>query len=212
MVHRLRNRNRALESEQTMEKSIIIWGAYPQYCKSEKEAIEWIVLEKEKNRCLCISKHLLDCRPYHEFLEKITWEKSSLRKWLNSTFLLTAFSPKEREKVLLSHVKNPTEDTQDHIFILNHDEVEKYFEFKERGAQTTAYARLQGAWFANEDCEDKNKGTWWLRYYGEEYEEAEGEDEFISCVNFDGYIECAAEEVTGVRCCVRPAFWLKTDC
>lgn len=194
-----------------MDKSKIILGTYSQCCKSEKEPIEWIVLKKENNRCLCISKYLLDCRQYHEFLKEITWEKCTLRQWLNSKFLLTAFSPEEREKVLLSHVENPTQDTQDYIFILNHDEAEKYFEFKKRGAETTAYARSQGAWFVDEECEDKNKGTWWLRYYGEEYEDAEGEDEFISCVNFDGYIECAAEEVTGTKCCVRPAFWLKTE-
>lgn len=34
---------------------------------------------------------------------------------------------------------------------------------------------------------------------------------FISCVNFDGYIERAAQGVEGADCCIRPAFWLRMD-
>lgn len=63
--------------------------------------------KKENNSCLCISKYLLDCKPYHKSLEKVTWENCTLRKWLNNGFLFTAFSPEEREKILLSNVKNP---------------------------------------------------------------------------------------------------------
>lgn len=33
----------------------------------------------------------------------------------------------------------------------------------------------------------------------------------MSCVNFDGYIERAAQGVEETDCCIRPAFWLKTD-
>lgn len=191
-----------------MEKNIITFGAYHQNFSMEQEVIEWIVLKQEDNRCLCISKYLLDCKPYHESLENVTWENCTLRKWLNKEFLFTAFSPEEREKILVSNVKNPKKDTLDYIFILNYDEAEEYFLFEERGALTTPYARLQGAWFVNENCEDDNKGTWWLRYYGESYVKQEGEYDFISCVNFDGYIEGAAEDVTGTSCCIRPAFWL----
>lgn len=63
--------------------------------------------------------------------------------------------------------------------------------FEDRGALTTPYARSQGAWFIDQKCEDDNKGYWWLRYYGKSYEEEEGEYDFISRVNFDGYIEMA---------------------
>ncbi|MCF2705492.1 hypothetical protein I6E91_26555 [Enterocloster clostridioformis] len=82
--------------------------------------------------------------------------------------------------------------------------------FEDRGALTTPYARSQGAWFIDQKCEDDNKGGWWLRYYGKSYEE-EGEYDFISCVNFDGYIEMAAQDVEDTNCCIRPAFWLKID-
>ena len=194
-----------------MEKNIITLGMYPQNMGLAKETIEWIVLKKENNSCLCISKYLLDCKPYHKSLEKVTWENCTLRKWLNNGFLFTAFSPEEREKILLSNVKNPKKDTLDYIFLLCYDEAEEYFLFEERGTLTTQYTRLQGAWFLDEDCEDYNKGLWWLRYCGESYEKIEGKYAYISCVNFDGYIEYMAEDVTGTNCCIRPAVWLTTD-
>lgn len=194
-----------------MENDTVTLGRYPQKLDSEKESIEWIVLKKEKDRYLCISKHLLDCKPYHEVSEKVTWADCTLRKWLNNEFLFTAFSSEEQEKILLSNVKNPKKDTLDYIFLLCYDEAEKYFLFEERGALTTPYARSQGAWYVDEKCEDDYKGGWWLRYCGKEYEDDEAENGFISCVNFDGYIEMAAQGVEDMDCCIRPAFWLKIE-
>lgn len=197
------------------KNSMIKMGAYPQNNESlEKEPIEWVILKQEEHRVLCISKYLLDCKPYHEILENVTWEKCTLRKWLNHDFFFAAFSEEEQEKILISNVKNPAKDTQDSIFLLSYDEASKYFEFEERATKTTAYARLQGAWFVDEDervCEHGKNGSWWLRYLGQDYEKAEGEWNVISCVNFDGYIESAADEVTGTTCCIRPAFWLKVE-
>lgn len=200
-----------------MNKTTIVMGEYPQNCGSEKEPIEWIVLKEEEHRCLCISKYLLDCKQYHNLSGRVIWQDCTLRSWLNHDFLMIAFSAEERGKILLSDVVNPAKNTQDYIFLLNYDEVEElfddevedYVDYEERSAATTDYSRKQGAWYVQEDCEEKNKGSWWLRYYGDKYEEAEGKYDFISCVNFDGYIERAAEDVAGT-CCIRPAFWLKT--
>lgn len=102
-------------------------------------------------------------------------------------------------------------NTQDYIFLLSPDEAEEYFEFKERGAAATAYAREQGAWFLEDDCDDKNNGGWMPRYYGVEDDEGgeEGKYDFITVVNFDGYIEYGADDVIAKNVCIRPAFWLK---
>ena len=43
------------------------------------------------------------------------------------------------------------------------------------------------------------------------WDEEEGEHDYISCVNFDGYIERAAQGVEETDSCIRPAFWLKID-
>lgn len=46
---------------------IITLGSYPQNNSyySKGEAIEWIVLDKNNECLLCISKYLLDCKPYN---------------------------------------------------------------------------------------------------------------------------------------------------
>ena len=138
---------------------------------------------------------------------------------MNHDFFLSAFSEEEREKILLSTVENPAGNTQDYMFLLSteevealfDDEAEDYVDYEERGALTTAFARSQGAWFMDEDCEEQNRGCWWLRYYGDFRDREEGAYDFISCVNFDGYIERAAQGVEETDSCVRPAFWLRTD-
>lgn len=202
-----------------MNKITIIMGAYPQTCGLKKEPVEWIVLKEEQQRCLCVSKYLLDCKPYHDSSKNITWQDCTLRNWLNHDFLMLAFSAEERERILLSTVENPAGNTLDYIFLLStgeveelfDDETEDYADYEERGATTTAYARSQGAWFLDENCEEENKGTWWLRYYGDFRDKEEGKYNFISCVNFDGYIERAAQGVEEADSCIRPAFWLRTD-
>lgn len=191
---------------------VVVFGSYPQNSEniSEKEPIEWIVLDQKDDSILCVSKYLLDCRPYHEVLEETTWEKCTVRKWLNDVFVLVAFTAEERKKLLLSKVENPAQNTQDRVFLLSIDEVEAFLQLEHRAAKTTAYSRAQGAWLLQKDgakTELKDNGTWWLRYYGEASEESEGEFDFISCVNYDGVIEPAAESVNNNSCCVRPAVW-----
>lgn len=149
----------------TMENKndIIILRSYPQNSEnvSEKEPIEWIVIDQKEDCILCISKYLLDCKPYNETLEKVTWERSTLRKWLNSEFFCTAFTEDEQKRIHITDVKNPSHDTQDLIFLLSYDEAEKYFEFEERGVKTTAYARAQGAWFFTENEDEYNNNGLW---------------------------------------------------
>lgn len=202
-----------------MNKITVFMGSYPQNSEQKKEPIEWIILKEEEHRCLCVSKYLLDCKPYHDFSKNVAWQDCTLRRWLNHEFLMSAFSVEERKKIFLSTVKNPAGNTQDYIFLLSTDDVEELFDdemedhvdYEDRGAVTTAYARSQGAWFLDEECKDENKGCWWLRYYGNSWSKDEGKYNFISCVNFDGYIERAAQGVEETDCCIRPAFWLRTD-
>lgn len=51
---------------------------------SDEKDIEWLVLEKKDNKSLIISKYALDCQPYNERKENVTWETCTLRKWLNN--------------------------------------------------------------------------------------------------------------------------------
>ena len=115
------------------------FGSYEQdnHTSTGKEAIEWTVLDVSNDGvCLLISKYALDCKPYNAAQKDVTWETCSLRNWLNGSFYNNAFSAAEREKIVLTKNKNADNpvygtdggnDTNDYVFILSHDEIEKYY-------------------------------------------------------------------------------------
>lgn len=101
------------------------------------EPIEWTVLAVENGKVLLFSDYALDCVPYYvDNVDTVRWEDSYLRRWLNYEFLLTAFSPKEREKIAYTVVKpsdaalgneNHGAAVYDKAFILNFDEACRYY-------------------------------------------------------------------------------------
>ena len=66
------------------------------------EPIEWVVLEVSGNKALLISHYGLDAKPYNTDYIDTTWETCSLRAWLNSDFLNTAFTAEEQTAILTS--------------------------------------------------------------------------------------------------------------
>ncbi len=64
----------------------------------DSEKIEWIVIERNKDYWTLLSKNCFDARPYQTTIEKgkkLTWEKSTLKEWLNGEFVKN-FSEEER--------------------------------------------------------------------------------------------------------------------
>lgn len=96
---------------------------------------EWIIINKESNKILCVTKNIIDIRRYNEDFKNITWENCTLRKWLNYEFL-SEFSATDQDKIKTTTLKNNNNpvygtfggvNTQDKIFLLSFDEVVKYF-------------------------------------------------------------------------------------
>ncbi len=152
----------------------VIFGSYEQDNNLENgtEEIEWMVLDRQDDSLRLISRFALDSRPYHTSRIDVTWEQSSLRKWLNDTFYQTAFSPEEQAAILKSEVsadQNPSADTspgnptEDQVFILSLTEAKLYFDyFEARACKPTAYAAAQGCTIDPViNCCD-----WWLRTPG----------------------------------------------
>ena len=149
------------------------FGAYEQdnNTANGKENVEWLVLAKEGDKILVISKYALDCKPYNTSDTDVTWETCSLRKWLNGSFLNSTFSEEERKMIPSIAVgadknprydTNPGNDTKDSIFLLSIIEVEQYFNSdRSRQCQGTAYCYSQGAYKA-----DNGYCWWWLRSPG----------------------------------------------
>ncbi len=153
----------------------VLFGAYEQDndISNGKEDIEWLVLDKQNDKILAISKYGLDCQRYHEKSEDVTWETCTLRKWLNSDFINAAFSPDEMtmiptvciaaERDITTHT-DPGNATQDKVFLLSAIQAKEYFSSNsERQCKPTDFAVAKGA---NRSNSAAGSGTWWLRSPG----------------------------------------------
>ncbi len=153
---------------------IVSFGSYEQDNNPDngKEDIEWLVLAKENDRILVISKYVLDGQVYHSTDTDITWEGCSLRLWLNNEFLTNAFSPEQQKSiptVTVSADKNPYYDTnpgnttQDQVFLLSCAEAQNYLFDKNEDAiacEPTEYAKTRPGTKGDDGC------YWWLRSPG----------------------------------------------
>lgn len=169
----------------------------------EKDPIRWIVLEKQDDRILVVSSLILDIHSYDEsYSDVVTWEKCSLRRWLNNTFINNAFNATERKLILEAEVpadKHPDCDTDpgnattDQIFLLSASEYLKYFTYD-------GISRFSD--YADTMREDRRYQTWWLRTPGED-----GQTEvFCDSGNmFDG--SWYRDPDGGVR----PAMWISLE-
>ena len=193
----------------------VYFGSYEQDndTSNGKEAIEWLVLGKEENKILVISKYALDCKQYNTSKDFVTWETCSLRKWLNNEFINSAFSEEEKAKiptVTVSADKNPEYSTDpgratiDKVFLLSITEAEKYFTTDEaRKCVPTAYAKAQGA-YTSDSYTSGGKDTcwWWLRSPG--YDQA-----YAACVRHGGSVLYFGLRVSSGSDAVRPALWIE---
>lgn len=142
-------------------------GHYPQTESGEDiTPIEWLILERDGQKALLISKYGLDAKPYNTEYTDVTWEECTLRTWLNDIFYNKAFSADEQAAILTTNVDNSKKqsysdwytsggnDTQDKVFLLSYAEANKYFDVKKEFVSSrnmksriapTAYAIAQGA-------------------------------------------------------------------
>jgi|GEM_PF-6890583 len=137
----------------------------------------WQVLFVNKNdtdfSALIITENIIEQRAYHDRIADITWEKSSLRRYLNTAFVKN-FSESDQKRIIEITVRNrdndlkyitqmraqkgmiPTvaggEDTKDKIFLLSIDEVRNLMPNESARA-----AKYNG-----------NESEWWLRSPGDQ--------------------------------------------
>ena len=139
-----------------------------------KEAIEWKVLDIKGNKALLVSRYVLDCQKYNSTVKNVTWEKSTLRTWLNGTFLKAAFTSAEKGAILTTAVSNTAaqgnkawqtksgNNTKDRVFLLSVAEANQYFKTeKAKRCTPTIYAVNKKAW-----PHDGGYCYWWYRSPG----------------------------------------------
>lgn len=202
----------------------VSFGTYPQ-TKAGNDAtpIEWLVLARDGNKALLISRYGLDAQRYNKDTTSVTWETCTLRTWLNGTFYNKAFSSAEQAAILTTNVDNSKnqcysgwstngwKNTQDKVFLLSYAEANKYFgvtyynssNTKSRVAPT-AYAIAHGAWTSSSDktADSVNAGWWWLRSPGSDQRSA-------AYVFADGSLYDLS--VSSDSASVRPALWVNIE-
>ena len=191
------------------------FGSYEQDgdAANGKEPIQWLVLDRDGDKVLLLSKYALDYQSFMPFYEPVTgpftWENSSLRRWLNSTFLNAAFNSSERQRLLTTtvitspgslHRENGPVTTEDRVFLLSNTEVYAYFASEAAtAAEYTAYALSENPWPGN--AATPGPADWWLRTT-DGYDHPDG-------VYADGRVGEGARAYEGEY--VRPAIWITVD-
>ena len=190
--------------------TMVSFGAYEQDndASNGKEIIEWLILARDGDKALVISKKALDCQQYNNISDTaVTWMDCTLRAWLNETFLKDAFNSTEQKQIFTSNItaeRNPKYntypglDTSDKIFLLSIQELNNYFSTnEERMCKASEYAQKHG-------CDDDYYGycKWWLRSPGK-YSNA------VAYVRTHGTVEDDGFPIYGAA--VRPALWINLD-
>ena len=173
------------------------------------EPIEWLVLGREDDRILVISRYGLDCQKYNSSANSVTWEMCTLQSWLNSSFLNTAFTAEEQAVIPRvtvnaeqnrSYSTNPGNSTQDQVFLLSIMEVQKYFTTDmARRCEATEYAKARGCYVNT----NYNTCWWWLRSPGRQ-------SDYAAAVKTDGSVISEGSFVANDGAAVRPTIWINT--
>lgn len=207
------------------------FGTYEQDGDVENgaEPIEWTVLDEKDGKILLISEKCLDCQPYHNSYTGVVWEKSSLRTWLNKTFVKAAFTDEERSILASVALDNSYplvvvgddavtdygiyegKATSDQVFLLSVDEAEAYLSGDLLTPAITPYAKERGAY---ENSSHGNHTWWWLRTTGtfSNYVNIDGDvvnmENTAATVNSDGTLDKEGDAVSRESGAVRPAIWI----
>jgi hypothetical protein len=117
----------------------------------------WRVIGIEGKQVTVLSEYIVDRQPYHDRQVVITWEKCSLRAWLNGEFF-GQLPQDARKRMLCKERNNPPNKrygtpgglpTSDLVYLLSEDEL----------------SQLPDEWRKGK-LEDGTSAWWWLRSPG----------------------------------------------
>lgn len=172
-----------------------------------REPLRWQVLEVDGDRALIITEYAIDAMSYS--IRGNTWNESTLRQWLNGTFVSQAFTESERADIIPTTVNtgsNPTYGTYsgssctDEVFLISGEEAARYF-----GADSNR--KVTGTSYADENNLFISKTgycRWWLRDAGQS-------SGLASVINGDGVIDYYGAPVSESRYGIRPAMWIRVE-
>ena len=98
---------------------------------------KWLILEKKQGKAFLVKSEPIPGYAYNDENISVTWEKSSLRKFLNSDFIDETFSESQKSKILETRISIPLnsqsktkggKETTDKLFMLNAEQANRYEE------------------------------------------------------------------------------------
>jgi len=200
----------AESGQQIKPGDIVTFGHYEQdnNTSNGKEPVKWIVLAMEGSKFFLVSEKNLDCKPYNNASEAVTWETCTLRAWLNNEFLNAAFTVDEQRVIINQTSTNDDnaeygidggQDTNELVYLLSIQQVAGMFtSISGRQSQNTAYAEAHGATTSN------GTGWWWLRSPGSSTNRA-------AYVYHDGSLDLNGNRVNSDWGAVRPSICINMD-
>ena len=194
------------------KQSIIRFGHYPFDANGKQADIEWLILDEQNTNngkeILLLSRYILDAAQFDEALytreytpsPSNEWATSSLRRWLNRTFLHLAFREDEQNRIVPTHtvtntslVTNPKRNAPDKVFLLSVEEARQYL--RTSNAPTSPYA------------EESLVDVYWLRNatipYGGVACGGKNSNVMDLTVPPNRVFSCSPEEVAGIRPALR---------
>jgi TolA-binding protein len=129
----------SVSTEKTMQRTGKTWKDKAKILKSAKPGdivpfgkYDWTVLGKKNENLLLITKDIIEEHEYTDQRTIATWENSTLRKWLNSTFY-DRFDISEKDVISDAGTMNNNSNVSnnksviDKIFLLSLEEANQYF-------------------------------------------------------------------------------------
>ncbi len=194
------------------KQKMIRFGHYPFDADGKQADIEWLILNERNTNdgkeILLLSRYILDAAQFDEALytrdytpsPSNAWATSSLRRWLNRTFLHLAFNENEQNRIISTHTvtnttlkTNPKWNAPDKVFLLSVEEARQYL--RTSNAPTSPYA------------EESLVDVYWLRNATIPYSGVacggRNSDVMDLAVPPNRVFSCSPEEVAGIRPALR---------
>lgn len=184
-------------------------GDEVEFGEFDGNAITWIVLDTVNNKVMLMAKYGLAYMPFNDKMWSVSWEKCSMRKYLNDEFIHSCFDEKEQSVIIESSIENKGNsrygitgcgETKDKVFLLSLEEAGNLL-----ATDTERLCSVAEYVFNSESSNGESKnGYWWLRSPGRS-------DSSAAVVRYDGTIADYGNYVAIGRGIVRPAMWIKME-
>lgn len=173
-----------LQEEALNKFETVTFGRYEQDNKvNGREPVEWIILRKQKDYAIVISKYGLMPKRFHTENTYTHWNSCQLKPWLENVMFIDLFNVQEREAIINA---NPR------IYLMSQNEAKNYFTSEyARMCKPTEYAIAQGA------SVDENGNCWW-------WLNTSSYNAIRTSVNPKGEIDTTTKYSTNSDVCVRP--------